>query len=210
MRTWREMTVETFTLYTFSHMKIFFASFYHYSKELPVPSPPQPPTRSSPPQASPHSKHLWDLCLPDMFAFCICDMFENPHFCRSFEFRGFGVRFCQALRRVQGDLLWMGCLVEAANRKLCQVMAPFTKTNLGLPILMQSLSYLLFILSNIIKCARGTQTGVFHICILYIHIYLWSQSRFLLSVWPFWKIITLRATFVLCGCRKVLNTVTYI
>lgn len=37
MRTWREMTVETFTLYTFSHMKIFFASFYHYSKELPVP-----------------------------------------------------------------------------------------------------------------------------------------------------------------------------
>lgn len=25
-----------------------------------------------------HTEHLWDLCLPDMFAFCICDMFENP------------------------------------------------------------------------------------------------------------------------------------
>lgn len=95
MRTWREMTVETFTLYTFSHMKIFFASFYHYSKELPVPQYPVPRTlspftRSGFPQASPHSKHLWDLCLPDMFAFCICDMFENPHFCRSFDVWGLG------------------------------------------------------------------------------------------------------------------------
>lgn len=63
-RTTEQRTVETFTLYTFSHMKIFFASFYHYSKRVP------PSARGV--------KHLWDLCLPDMFAFCICDMFENP------------------------------------------------------------------------------------------------------------------------------------
>lgn len=112
-----------------------------------------------------------------MFAFCICDMFENPHFWRSFEFRGFGVRFCEALRRVQGDLVRMGCLVEADNRKLCQVMAPFTKTNLGLPILMQSLLFIIHIVEHYQKC-KGCPDKEFFIYVWYINISLKSIAFF--------------------------------
>lgn len=84
-----------YTLHIFTYENIFckFLSLLQRAPGTPVPSTPytlSPLTRSGPPQASPHSKHLWDLCLPDMFAFCICDMFENPHFCRSFDVRGLG------------------------------------------------------------------------------------------------------------------------
>lgn len=65
---------EQLLYFTHFHIwKYFFASFYHY--RIPITANPLTSLRGC---WVGGTKHLWDLCLPDMFAFCICDMFENP------------------------------------------------------------------------------------------------------------------------------------
>lgn len=63
-------------------------------------------------------------------------------------------------------------------------MAPFTKTNLGLPILMQSLLFIIHIVEHYQMCKGYPDRGFSYMA----RIYLWSQSSFLLSVCPFEKL----------------------